>query len=259
LRYSGAEWWLRNMPRLLIADPCGRPEGLTGAEGAGGSECCGRAKRWTRRGLAGPSARGDGWRQPAGAAQGDHAGPPAPPARRHRRPRSISSGGGSRPSHAAFCMAKAAAAGVASPPAQKHRAPNYKPGAQCLLLMRAPSTTRPSLRLAEGAGFEPASSLELPARNNGTPHLDLSQTAGRSGCRDERGRYARTICGRAGRLTRRGLADPFACGHGGSGPPAPRERITRARLRRVLGVAVACTEMLTCNSSAGPKSSYVSP
>ena len=39
-------------------------------------------------------------------------------------------------------------------------------------------------------------------------------------------------------LTRRGLADPWAQG-GGGGPRAPREGITRARLRRALGVAAA--------------------
>ena len=42
-----------------------------------------------------------------------------------------------------------------------------------------------------------------------------------------------------GRLTGRGLAGPCARGDGDGGPRAPREGITRARLRRALGVAAA--------------------
>jgi len=89
--------------------PEAKPEGLTGAEGAVGSECCGRAKRLTRRGLAGPCPRGNGRGRPADAARRDHAGPSALRVWCRRRARQISSGGGSRTSHAALCMATAAA------------------------------------------------------------------------------------------------------------------------------------------------------
>src|SRR5207249_6730164 len=69
---------------------------------------------------------------------------------------------------------------------------------------------------------------------------EAEDPGGEAGGVDGRGRGGRLEQLRTGeRLSRRGLAGPWARGNGGGGPRALRERITRARRRRVPGVAAA--------------------
>ena len=69
---------------------------------------------------------------------------------------------------------------------------------------------------------------------------EVEHPGGAAGGVDGRGRGGTLgMLRTGGRLTRRGLAGPCARGDGGGGPRAPREWITRARLRRASGVAAA--------------------